>query len=83
LLALVVGGLGFEAVGLSSELGALVFGAMLANHPRSQELAKSLWSVKEIFLVGFFLQIGIDGLPDQQALIFAAVAGLLLPLKGI
>ena len=53
LLALVVGGLGFEAVGLSSELGALVFGAMLANHPRSQELAKSLWSVKEIFLVGF------------------------------
>ena len=83
LLALVVGGLGFEAVGLSSELGALVFGAMLANHPRSQELAKSLWSVKEIFLVGFFLQIGIGGLPDQQALIFAVVAALLLPLKGI
>lgn len=83
LLALVVGGLGFEAVGLSSELGALVFGAMLANHPRSQELAKSLWSVKEIFLVGFFLQIGIGGLPDQQALIFALVATLLLPLKGI
>jgi predicted Kef-type K+ transport protein len=83
LLALVVGGLGFEAVGLSSELGALVFGAMLANHPRSQELAKSLWSVKEIFLVGFFLQIGIGGLPDQQALIFAVVTALLLPLKGI
>ncbi len=39
--------------------------------------------MKEIFLVGFFLQIGIDGLPDQQALIFAAVAALLLPLKGI
>lgn len=83
LLALVLGGLGFEAVGLSSELGALVFGAMLANHPRAQELAKSLWSVKEMFLVGFFLQIGIDGLPDQQALIFALVAALVLPLKGI
>ena len=83
LLALVVGGLGFEAVGLSSELGALVFGAMLANHPRSQELAKSLWSVKEIFLVGFFLQIGLGGLPDQKAMIFAVVATLLLPLKGI
>ena len=83
LLALVVGGLGFEAVGLSSELGALVFGAMLANHPRSQELAKSLWSVKEVFLVGFFLQIGIGGLPDQEALVFAIVAALVLPLKGI
>ncbi|WP_372987294.1 cation:proton antiporter [Marinobacter sp.] len=83
LLALVLGGLGFEAVGMSSELGALIFGAMLANHPRSQELARSLWSVKEVFLVGFFLQIGIGGLPDQQALIFALVAGLVLPLKGI
>ncbi len=83
LLALVIGGLGFEAVGLSSELGALIFGAMLANHSRSQELSKSLWSVKEIFLVGFFLQIGIGGLPDRDALIFAAITGLVLPLKGI
>ncbi|WP_417567306.1 cation:proton antiporter [Marinobacter sp.] len=83
LLALVLGGLGFESVGLSSELGALVFGAMLANHPRSQELSKSLWSVKEVFLVGFFLQIGIGGLPDGDALMFAVIAGLILPLKGI
>lgn len=83
LSALVLGGAGFEAVGLSSELGALVFGAMLASHPRAQELAKSLWSVKEMFLVGFFLQIGIGGLPDSQALIFAVVASLVLPLKGV
>jgi hypothetical protein len=36
-----------------------------------------------MFLVGFFLQIGIGGLPDQQAIIFAVVAALVLPLKGI
>ena len=83
LLALVLGGLGFEAVGLSSELGALIFGAILANHPRSQELAKSLWSVKEIFLVGFFLQIGIGGLPNINAVMFAVVAAVILPIKGI
>jgi predicted Kef-type K+ transport protein len=83
LLALVVGGLGFEAVGLSSELGALIFGAMLANHSRAQELSKSLWSVKEIFLVGFFLQIGIGGLPGWDAIVFAVIAGVVLPLKGI
>ncbi len=83
LLALVLGGVGFEAVGLSSELGALVFGAMLASHPRSQELSKSLWSVKEVFLVGFFVQIGIGGLPTGDAMLFAIVAGLVLPLKGI
>jgi predicted Kef-type K+ transport protein len=83
LLALVIGGQGFELVGLSSELGALVFGAMLAKHARAGELSKSLWSIKEFFLVGFFLQIGIDGLPDANAWIFAGVMTLLLPVKAL
>lgn len=83
LLALVIGGKGFEFLGLSSELGALVFGALLAGHSRSNELSESLWSIKEIFLVGFFLQIGMGGLPDAQALLFALILGVLLPLKGI
>ncbi|KKO49876.1 sodium:proton exchanger [Arsukibacterium sp. MJ3] len=83
LLALVIGGKGFELVGLSSELGALVFGAMLAKHPRAGELSKSLWSIKEFFLVGFFLQIGIDGLPDANAWLFAGVMTLLLPIKAL
>lgn len=83
LLALVLGGKGFESVGLSSELGALAFGALLANHPRATELSNSLWSIKEVFLVGFFLQIGMEGLPDQKMLIFALVMTLLLPLKAM
>jgi predicted Kef-type K+ transport protein len=33
-LALGIGGYGFEAIGLSSELGALLTGMLLANHPR-------------------------------------------------
>lgn len=83
MLALVVGGMGFEAVGLSSELGALAFGALLAKHKRAGELSDSLWSVKEVFLVGFFLQIGIGGLPDVDALVFALVMAALLPLKTL
>ncbi len=83
LLALVIGGYGFELVGLSSELGALVFGAMLAKHPRAGELSKSLWSIKEFFLVGFFLEIGIGGLPDADAWWFAIVMTALLPLKAL
>lgn len=83
LLALVVGGYGFESLGLSSELGALAFGAMLAKHKRAGELYNSLWSIKEVFLVGFFLQIGIGGLPDADALAFAVTMSLLLPLKGL
>lgn len=83
LLSLVVGGYGFELVGLSSELGALVFGAMLAKHPRAGELSKSLWSIKEFFLVGFFLEIGIGGLPDASAWWFAIAMTTLLPLKAV
>ncbi|WP_404416616.1 cation:proton antiporter [Marinospirillum sp.] len=83
LLAVVLGGYGFEAVGLSSELGALAFGALLANHSRAHELSKSLWSIKEVFLVGFFLNIGIGGLPSSEAWLFAGVALLALPLKGL
>ena len=82
MLALVAGGLGFEYVGLSSELGALAFGAMLAKHKRATELSNSLWAIKEVFLVGFFLQIGIGGLPDMNAMLFAGAVALLLPLKG-
>ena len=82
LLALVAGGYGFELLGLSSELGALVFGAMLAKHPRAGELSKSLWSIKEFFLVGFFLEIGIGGLPDANAWVFVMVMTALLPIKA-
>ncbi len=82
LLALAAGGFGFEQLGLSSELGALAFGALLAKHKRATELSNSLWGIKEVFLVGFFLQIGIGGLPDADALKFALVMTLLLPLKG-
>lgn len=81
LLALAFGGMGFELLGLSPEVGALVMGMLLAGHPRAQELSASLWSLKEVFLVGFFLQIGMSGLPDQQALIFAGALVLILPLK--
>ncbi len=82
-LSLVIGGVGFELIGLKGEIGALVMGLLLSNHPRAGELSESLWSLKEVFLVGFFLSIGMSGLPDWNALVFAIVLGILLPLKGI
>jgi len=83
LLSLVIGGMGFEAMGLSSEIGALVMGVLLSTHARAKELGDSLWSLKEIFLVGFFLQIGLTGLPDWGALVFAVAVGIVLALKGV
>ncbi|WP_084862786.1 cation:proton antiporter [Salibaculum halophilum] len=82
-LAVVVGGYGFEVIGLKGEIGALVMGLLLSTHPRAGELSKALWSLKEVFLVGFFLSIGMSGLPDWDAVVFAVVLGLLLPLKGV
>ena len=83
LLSLVLGGVGFEAIGLKGEIGALVMGLLLSTHPRAGELSNSLWALKEVFLIGFFLSIGMSGLPDWDALVFAVVLGVLLPLKGV
>ncbi len=82
LLALVVGGMGFESLGLSSEIGALVMGLMLSTHRRAKELSDALWALKEVFLVGFFLQIGMSGLPGWGDLAFALVFLAVLSLKG-
>jgi predicted Kef-type K+ transport protein/voltage-gated potassium channel Kch len=82
LLALVLGGAGFAAVGLSSEIGALVMGLILSTHKQAKELSNALWGLKELFLVGFFLQIGLSGLPGWGSFAFALVLALLLPLKG-
>lgn len=82
LLALVIGGMGFEAVGLSSEIGALVMGLVLSTHKGAKKLSSALWGLKEVFLVGFFLQIGMTGLPGVDDLLFAVVMVALLPLKG-
>ena len=83
LLALVIGGEGFAAVGLSGELGALAMGLLLSGHGRAKELANALWSLKELFLVGFFLQIGLSGLPSLADLAFAVTLIAVLPLKGV
>lgn len=83
LLALVLGGAGFASVGLSSEIGALAMGLILSTHSRAKELSNALWALKEVFLVGFFLQIGMSGLPTGDDLVFALVLTLLLPVKGV
>ena len=81
-LALVVGYSLFEAVGVKGDLGALVVGMMLASHPATAGLAKSLFHLKELFLVGFFLSVGLGALPDLAMVTMAVLLLLLLPLKS-
>lgn len=80
-LALTGAGL-FELAGLSGELGALVVGAVLAGHARSPELSDMLWSVKEVFLVAFFVEVGLAGFPSLAALQGSGLLLLLVPAKA-
>jgi len=81
--ALVPGYALFEAVGLKGDLGALLIGILLAPHPGSADLSKSLFSLKELLLVGFFLSIGYTGLPTAEHLLIGAALLLLVPLKMV
>jgi predicted Kef-type K+ transport protein len=82
-LAIGVGGFGFETLGLSPELGALVLGMTLTEHSRAQELSDAIWGLKEFFLIGFFLSIGLAGTPTWAIVAEAGWLLLLLPIKGV
>ncbi len=79
--ALVAGAGGFELVGLKADLGALILGILLAGHAKSSELAKTLLGFKELLLVGFFLTIGLAGVPTMAAVGVAALLVAVVPLK--
>jgi len=51
----------FESVGIKADLGALVLGILLAGHAKTKELARALLGFKDLFLIGFFLTIGLSG----------------------
>ncbi|CDQ43777.1 MAG: cation:proton antiporter [Mycolicibacterium neoaurum] len=72
----------FSAVGLKGDLGALIIGVLLASHSASSELARSLFHIKELLLVGFFVSIGLTGLPDLPTIGVAVLMVLLLPFKA-
>lgn len=81
--ALVMGAGLFQIVGVKPDLGALVLGMLLAGHSKASELSKALFNLKELFLVCFFLNIGLSEQPTANGLIMAILFLLLLPIKGL
>ena len=67
----------FELGGVKDDLGALIMGVLISAHPRSKEMAKTMLGFKDLFLVGFFLSIGMSGNLSLEALIIGV---LLVPL---
>jgi predicted Kef-type K+ transport protein len=73
----------FELVQLKGDLGALVFGMLVADHPKAKELAGVLLSLKDLFLVGFFLSIGLAGIPTLGDFGTALLLAALVPIKTL
>lgn len=71
-----------EMVGVAPDIGALLTGITLANHSKIEEVANRLWSLKELFLVAFFLQIGLEDFPNQEQLVQALTLLVLLPVQA-
>jgi glutathione-regulated potassium-efflux system ancillary protein KefC len=80
-LAVGIGAGMFELLGMKPDLGALVAGLLLSGHPRSGEMADRLLGFKDLFLVGFFLSIGLAGTPSAAAWGIGLMIVLLLPAK--
>jgi len=80
-LALGLGAAGFDFVRLKPDLGALFIGVLIAGHPKAEEMSDALLSIKDLFLVGFFLSIGLAGPPSLQAFGIAALLTVAVVFK--
>ena len=56
---------------------------MLAGHPKTKALAHNLIQLKDLFLVGFFLSIGLGGWPSTELIGVAVLLGLLAATKPL
>lgn len=72
----------FELLNVKGDLGALILGMLVASHPKAEELSKSLLSLKDLFLVGFFLSIGLSGTPTADMALVAFLLLLAVPAKA-
>ena len=80
-LMALAGGFLFETFHLSAELGAFCIGLLHSGEEKSDELKEKLWGLREAFLIGFFLKIGLTGAPGLQNILYASVLVLFLPLR--
>lgn len=72
----------FELVQLKGDLGALVLGLIMSTHSKADELAKTMLNFKELFLLGFFLSIGLSGQPTVETVAIGLALAPLVFLKS-
>ncbi len=72
----------FQVVGVKGDLGALILGVLMASHVKSAELARTMLGFKDLFLLGFFLSVGLSGQPTLATLLAGAVLAPFVLLKS-
>lgn len=73
----------FEMVDMKADLGALVMGMILARQNSASELADALLSFKNLFLVSFFISIGLTATITLEVIGIALLFLLLMPIKAL
>ncbi|RLE14780.1 MAG: potassium transporter Kef [Actinobacteria bacterium] len=81
-LAVGIGAGGFGLVGLKPELGALAAGIVVSSHPRAGEMTDRLLDFKDLFLIGFFLSIGLAGTPPLGSYVVVVSMLVLMPVRS-
>ncbi len=71
----------FDLLNVKGDLGALLLGVLLAKHAKASELSRALYGFKDLFLVGFFLDIGLSGIPSMAQFGMAVLLVIVVPLK--
>ncbi|MFK8011726.1 MAG: cation:proton antiporter [Marinicellaceae bacterium] len=72
----------FELVGMKGDLGALILGMIIASHANSDDLAKSMMGFKDLFLLGFFVSIGLSGQVTMESFSMAFLITFLIAVKA-
>lgn len=72
----------FELASVKGDLGALSMGILISGHSKAKELAKTMLNFKDLFLVGFFLTIGMSGELSWRAVLIGALITPLMLIKS-
>lgn len=79
----IAGAMSFSLVGLKADLGALVIGMLLVDHPKSDELYDRMIEYKDFFLIAFFINVGLTGIPTASIIFTALILLPIILFKGV
>jgi glutathione-regulated potassium-efflux system ancillary protein KefC len=71
----------FTWMGLKPDIAPLIIGVIIGQHPKAKEMAKTLTGFQDLFLMLFFLTIGLNGFPSLEGLGIALLFVAVMPLK--